>query len=84
MLDGLRRHHGTHIRSSGWIPNVAGASADQCDWLVSCFLQTLHQTQRHKMSYMQTIRGGIEPDIESCLSRVHQFFDLIFIRHLGD
>ena len=33
--DGLHSHHLTHVSSSGWISDHAGAAADQGDWFVA-------------------------------------------------
>src|SRR5699024_7001202 len=84
MLDLLRRHHRTHIRSSRRIADVTGSASDQCDRPVSSFLETLHQAQRHEMSHMKTVCSWVKPDIESCFSVVDQFTDLFLIRNLGN
>ena len=84
MLDRLRGHHGTHIRSAGRIPDITGTSTDQSDRLISSHLKTLHQTQSHKMPYMKAVRRRVKPDIKSSLPVIDQFPDLLLIRHLGD
>ena len=84
MLDLLRCHHTSHISSSGWISDISCTTTDQCDWLVSCFLQTFHQAQCHEMSYMKTVCCRVESDIECSLSIIYKFFDSLFICYLGD
>ena len=42
MIDRFGCHHGSHITSSGRIPDHAGSTANQSDRLISCHLQSLH------------------------------------------
>ena len=84
VLNGFRCHHLTHIASSGRITNHSSSAADQCDWLVSCHLQTFHQTQCHEMSYMKAVCCGVKSNIKCCFSIVDQFFNFFFICYLGN
>lgn len=84
VLDDLWGHHGAHIGTAGGISDHTGAAADQGDGTVARHLQALHQAQGHEMSHMQAVRRGIESDIEYGLTFVDHFFNLFFIRHLGD
>ena len=84
MLNGLRCHHLTHIGTSGWITDHGCTTADQRDWLVSCHLQTFHQTQCHKMSHMQTVSCRVKTDIKYCFSIVDEFLDFFLIGYLCD
>ena len=42
MINRFGCHHGSHITSSGRIPDHAGSTANQSDRLISCHLQSLH------------------------------------------
>ena len=84
MLDCLRCHHLTHICSSGWITDHSCSSTDQCDWFISCFLQTFHQTQCHEMSYVKAVCCRVKSDVECSLSIVDQVFDPVFVCYLCD
>ena len=84
VLNRLHRHHLPQIASAGRISHHRGTASDQRDRFVSRHLQTLHQTERHKMSYMKAVRRRIKPDIESGFPFVYHFPDLFFVGHLGD
>ena len=84
MLDGLYRHHGTHIGTSAGVADHAGTAADQGDGLVACHLQTLHQAKCHEVSDMKAVCRGIKADIEGCFAVVDEFFDFFFVCHLRD
>ena len=84
VLDGLRRHHGTHVRPAGGVADIAGAAADQGDRAVARHLQPLHQAQGHEVAHVQAVRRGVKADIERGLAVVHQLPDLLLVRHLGD
>ena len=82
MLNCLRSHHLTHIRSARRIPDHSSTAPDQSDRLISSLLQSLHQTKCHKMSNMQTIRRRIKPNIKRSLPIIHQIPDKRLIRNL--
>ncbi len=76
------RHHASHIASARRIADHSRTAADQCNRFIPCFLQSLHQTKRHKMSYVQTVRRRVKPDVKSRLSFIDQLSDLFRIRQL--
>ena len=84
MINGLLGHHGTHIRSAGGVPDHGGAAANQGDGFVARHLQTLHQAQRHKVTHMQGVGGGVKADVERGLAVIHHLPDFLFIGNLGD
>ena len=84
MLDNLWRHHSSHISTARWISYHSGTPADQGDWLISCHLQTLHQAERHKMSYMEAVCCRVKANIEYRLSLIYHFPDLFFVCYLGN
>ena len=84
VLDRLLCEHLAKIRSAGRITDHACAAAEKGDRLVAGHLQPLHEAERHKVSYMKAVRCGIETDIESSLSGINEFPDLLFICHLRD
>ena len=84
VLNLLRCHHRTHIRSSGRISDVSCTASDQRDRFISCHLQTFHQTKRHKVPYMKTICCWIKSNIKCCLSFIYQFGDSLLVCHLRD
>ena len=84
MLNGLRRHHASHIAASGGVADVAGAAAHQHDGAVARHLQPLHQAQGHEMADMQGVCRAVKADIERGLAVVDHFADRFFIRHLRD
>ena len=75
-------HHCPQIASSGGISDHARAAADEGNGPVSCHLQPLHQAQRHKMPYMQTVRRGVKSDVEGGLTIVDQFLNLFLVCQL--
>ena len=83
VLNLLYCHHSTHICSTGRIPHHSGTAPNQGYRLISCHLQTLHQTQSHKMTYMETVCGRVKSNIKSCLSMIDQLFYFFFICQLG-
>ena len=84
MLNLFRSHHASHIRSSGRIADVSGSSANQRDRLISCLLQTFHQTERHEMSDMKAVCRRVKPNVKNSFPIVHQISDSFLIRHLGN
>ena len=84
VLDRLLCEHLAKIRSAGRITDHACAAAEKGDRLVAGHLKPLHEAERHKVSYMKAVRSGIETDIESSLSGINEFPDLLFICHLRD
>ena len=84
MLNGLGCQHLTHIGLAGRVAYHAGAAAYQCDRLVACHLESLHQAQCHEVTNVQAVRSGVKTDIESCLTVVDKLLQLLFIGHLGD
>ena len=82
VIDLLDRHHGSQIRSPGGIPDHCGSPADQSNWTIPAHLQALHQSQGHKMPYMQGICRRIKADIKGRSAMINQIFDSLFIRQL--
>ena len=79
LLDG---HHAAHIGSAGGISYHTRAAADQSNRLIARHLEALHQAERHKVPYMQTVRGRIEADIEGRLALVYEAAHLFLVGHL--
>ena len=84
MVNGLLGHHGAHIRPTGGIANHGGAAANQGDGLVSGHLQPLHQAQRHEVTHMEGVGGGVKTDVEGGFAVVNHLADFFFIGHLGN
>ena len=84
VLDGLRRHHGTHVGTTGGVADIAGAATDQNDRLVARHLQSLHEAERHEVADMEGVRRRVEADVEGGFPFVDEFLDFVFIRHLGN
>ena len=84
MLNGLRRHHGAHIRAAGGVADIAGAAADQGDGPVAGHLKPLHQAQRHEMAHVEGVGGGVKADIKGGLAIVDQLPDLGLVGDLSD
>ena len=66
MFNGFLRHHSAQVTPARRVSYHACASANQCNRLISCHLQTLHQAKRHKMPHMQTVRSGVKTNVEGC------------------
>ena len=84
VLDGLLRHHLAHVGLAGRVADHCRTAADEDDGLVARHLEALHQAERHKVSHVQAVCGGVEADVEGCLAGIHQFFDFLFVGHLCD
>ena len=84
VLNGLRRHHLTHIRAAGRISDHTGAAADESDRLIARLLKPFHQTERHKMTYVKAVCRRVKTDIKYGLAVVYHFSDLFFICDLCD
>ena len=82
MLNGLRRHHASHIAASGGVADVARAAADEDDGAVARHLQALHQAQRHEVTDMQRVCRAVKANVERRLAVVDHVADVLFIRHL--
>ena len=76
--------HLAHIGTAGGIADQGRAVADQCDWLVSCHLQALHQAKRHEVSNMKGVSRAVKADVKSCFAIVDHLADFIFVRDLGN
>ena len=84
MLNGLRRHHASHIAASGGVADVARAAADEDDGAVARHLQALHQAQRHEVTDVQAVRRRVKANVEGRLAVVDHFADLRLVRDLRD
>ena len=84
VLDGLLRHHLAHVGLAGRVADHCRTAANEDDGLVARHLEALHQAERHKVSHVQAVCGGVEADVEGCLAGIHQFFDFLFVGHLCD
>ncbi len=84
MLNGFRGHHRSQISAPGGVADHRGSAAEQGDRAIARHLQTLHQTQRHKMSHVEAVRSRVESDVECSFSVVDQFPDFFLVRHLRD
>ncbi len=84
VLNGFWCHHLSHIGTTGWITDHGRTTADQRNRLVSCHLQTFHQTQCHKMSHMQTVSCRVKTDIKYRFSIVDEFLDFFLVGYLCD
>ena len=84
VIDKFFRQHRAHIRFSGRIAYHARTAPQKGDRFIAGHLHSLHQAQRHKMTYVETVRRRIKSDIKSCLSVIYKVSDLIFIRDLGE
>ena len=84
MGDRLFCHHLAHVASARRIPDHGCAASDQGDRFVARHLQPFHQTQRHKMADVQTVRRGIKSNIKHGLSIVKHLTNMRFIRHLSN
>ena len=82
MFNVFSGQHLSHIGSSAGITDHGCTAADQCDRLISCHLQSLHQGQRHKMTRRQAVCSTVKADVKGCFSVVDHFTDLFFICHL--
>ena len=83
VLNGLRRHHFTHIAFAGRVTDHAGAAAEQRDRPVSGPLQMRHHHQLHKVAHMQAVRCRIEPDVEGYrVTAAEQLPDFFLVGHL--
>jgi len=84
VLDGLLGEHLTHIGTAGGVADQGRAVADQSDGLVARHLQTLHQTQRHKVTYVQRVCRAVKADVERGLAVVDHLSDLFLVGDLCD
>ena len=82
MIDLLDGHHLTHIGTTGRVTDHTGTTADQGDRLIAGLLQTLHQGQCHKVTYMQRICRRVKADIEGRLPVIDQITNLLLIGNL--
>ena len=84
VLNGLRGHHGAHIRAAGGVAHLRRTAADQHHGLVPGHLLPLHQAERHEVAHMEGVRRGVKANVEPGTAGINQFADLFFIRDLRD
>ena len=80
--NGFGGHHLAHIGTAGWVANHCGTAADEGNWLVACHLQTLHQAQRHEVTYMEAIGSGVKANVKGCLAVIYHLSNFFFIGYL--
>lgn len=64
VLNGLFGHHRAHIRTTGRVSHHCRATADKDNRTMSRVLQTFCNDHLHKMTYVKTVRRGVETDVE--------------------
>ena len=84
VLDCFFCHHLAHIGSSRRIANHRCTTADQCNWFIAGHLQTLHQTECHKMSDMKAVRRRVKSNVENGFPIIYQFLNFFFVCYLRD
>ena len=84
VLYRLAGEHAAKVGAPRRIADHRGAAANKYDGTVSRLLQTARDYHLHEMPDMQTVRGGIETDIERLRTAVQELFELIFEDGLAD
>jgi hypothetical protein len=69
-------HHAAHVRFAGRVADVCRAAAEQHYRPVARALHMRHGHQRNIVTDVQTIRRGVEADVEGQLLFAHQFPEL--------
>ena len=60
------------------------AAADENDGFVARHLQPFHETERHKVTYVQAVRSGVETYIKARAPAVDKLPYLFFVGDLCD
>ena len=64
VVDLFHGHDATHIATTGWVADHAGATTCQEDWTVTMLLHVLHNHELNIVAHMQTVCGWVKANIE--------------------